>query len=86
MNRLDLHIGISQLPYAVEAVFPVGPIEVVINRETMQTVDTRHGLAELAADIKANGQHEPVVYATISSSPHSARITPNLPTRLWRGT
>ena len=33
----------SQLPYAVEAVFPVGPLEVVINRETMETVDTRHG-------------------------------------------
>lgn len=39
----DTHVGISQLPFAVEAVFPVGPIEVVINRETMETVDTRHG-------------------------------------------
>jgi type I restriction enzyme S subunit len=39
----DLHLGISQLPYAVEAVFPVGPLEVVISRETMETVDTRHG-------------------------------------------
>lgn len=39
----DCHVGISQLPFAVEAVFPVGPIEVVINRETMEAVDTRHG-------------------------------------------
>lgn len=39
----DCHVGISQMPFAVEAVFPVGPIEVVINRETMETVDTRHG-------------------------------------------
>ncbi len=39
----DSHVGISQLPFAVEAVFPVGPLEVVINRETMETVDTRHG-------------------------------------------
>ena len=39
----DCHVGISQLPFAVEAVFPVGPIEVVINRETMETVDTHHG-------------------------------------------
>lgn len=45
LSRLesDCHIGISQLPFAVEAVFPVGPIEVVINRKTMETVDTRHG-------------------------------------------
>lgn len=40
---MNCHFGISQLPFAVEAVFPVGPIEVVINRETMETVDTRHG-------------------------------------------
>lgn len=38
----DLHFGISQLPYAVEAVFPVGPLEVVINRETMKAVDDRN--------------------------------------------
>ena len=37
-----LHHGISQLPFAVETAFPVGPIEVVINRETMQAVDQRH--------------------------------------------
>lgn len=37
------HVGISELPFAVEAVFPVGPFEVVINRETMETIDTRHG-------------------------------------------
>lgn len=37
-----LHEGISGLPYAVEAVFPVGPIEMVINKETMQLVDQRY--------------------------------------------
>lgn len=39
----DTLVGISQKPLAVEAVFPVGPIEVVINRDTMETVDIRHG-------------------------------------------
>jgi hypothetical protein len=42
-SETNTHIGISQLPFAVEAVFPVGPIEVVMSRETMETVDTRHG-------------------------------------------
>lgn len=32
--------GISQLPYAVEASFPVGPIELRIDVKTMKTVDT----------------------------------------------
>lgn len=42
-HETDSHIGISQLPFAVEAVFPVGPIEVVIDRETMERVETRYG-------------------------------------------
>lgn len=37
-----LHNGISQLPYAVEAAFPVGPIQVIINRDTMETTGQRH--------------------------------------------
>jgi hypothetical protein len=41
--EMDLHYSISQLPYAVEAVFPVGAIENVINPETMETVETRYG-------------------------------------------
>ncbi|MBN2751406.1 MAG: hypothetical protein JXQ84_01740 [Rhodospirillaceae bacterium] len=36
-----LHEGISELPYAVEAAFPVGPIEIVIDRDTMEIVDQR---------------------------------------------
>jgi type I restriction enzyme S subunit len=34
--------GISQFPYAVEAVFPVGPMEIRLNRETLQTVSHGH--------------------------------------------
>ncbi|MCH8998337.1 MAG: hypothetical protein IID48_08735 [Proteobacteria bacterium] len=41
-SSLDLHHGISQMPFAVEAAFPVGPIEIVINRETMEKVDQRY--------------------------------------------
>lgn len=41
-SELDLHHGISQLPFAVETAFPVGPVELVINRKTMQEVDKRH--------------------------------------------
>lgn len=41
LSELDLHFGISQMPFAVETAFPVGPIEVVINRETMESVDVR---------------------------------------------
>ena len=33
--------GISQFPYAVEAVFPVGPMEIRLDRETLQVVS--HG-------------------------------------------
>ena len=34
--------GISQYPFAVEAVFPIGPYEVVIERETGETKEVRH--------------------------------------------
>ncbi|MEW6054777.1 MAG: hypothetical protein AB1552_13505 [Nitrospirota bacterium] len=34
--------GISQFPFAVEAVFPVGPIQLRINRETGKIVDRGH--------------------------------------------
>ncbi|ALQ50274.1 hypothetical protein [Nitrosomonas ureae] len=35
-------IGISQLPFAAEAVFPVGPYELQINKTTRQVVDRGH--------------------------------------------
>jgi type I restriction enzyme S subunit len=41
-DSASLHCGISQFPFAVEAAFPVGPIEVVIDRKTMKKVDQRH--------------------------------------------
>ncbi|CCQ72767.1 restriction endonuclease subunit S [Magnetospira sp. QH-2] len=41
-TSLHLHNSISQLPFAVEAAFPVGPIELVIDRQTMKTVDQRY--------------------------------------------
>lgn len=34
--------GISQFPFAVEAVFAIGPYKITINRETMETIDTGH--------------------------------------------
>jgi len=37
-----LHTSISQLPFAVEAAFPIGPIEIVVDRMTMETVEQRH--------------------------------------------
>lgn len=37
-----LHEGISQMPFAVEAAFPIGPIEIVFDRETMEAVEQRN--------------------------------------------
>jgi hypothetical protein len=34
--------GISQFPFAAEAVFPIGPYQLHINRETLQIVDQGH--------------------------------------------
>lgn len=34
--------GISQFPFAAEAVFPIGPIQLTINRETGKVVDQGH--------------------------------------------
>jgi len=41
---LGLHTyqGISQYPFAVEAVFPIGPYEIVVDRETFSTTEVRH--------------------------------------------
>lgn len=35
-------MGISQFPFAVEAVFPVGPLQLKINRDTHEVVEQRH--------------------------------------------
>lgn len=35
-------LGISQFPYAVEAVFPIGPYQLHIDRETLKTVGRGH--------------------------------------------
>ena len=37
----SLH-GISQFPYAAEAVFPIGPYQIQIDRETLKTVGSGH--------------------------------------------
>ena len=39
---LNTYQGISQYPYAVEAVFPIGPYEIVLDRETLNTSEVRH--------------------------------------------
>ena len=36
LGALPMHHGLSQLPYAVEAVYPVGPIAVPIDKETRE--------------------------------------------------
>lgn len=43
LDRMEIltYIGISQFPFAVEAVFPVGPIQVTIDRDTLETADRR---------------------------------------------
>lgn len=35
-------LGISQFPFAAEAVFPIGPYQLQINRETLKVVDRGH--------------------------------------------
>lgn len=49
--------GISQLPYAVEAVFPVGPYQIRIDRRTLQTVG--QGYQERFHINKPNGSNVP---------------------------
>lgn len=51
--------GISRFPYAVEAVFPIGPLGVAIDPETRKVVDSRH--QERHAIDKANGSQVPAV-------------------------
>jgi hypothetical protein len=52
-----LHTGISQFPFAVEAAFPVGPVEIVIDRMTMKQLDRRH--SHRASIKKPNGADVP---------------------------
>lgn len=35
-------IGISQFPFAAEAVFPIGPLQLRVDRETLQVIDRGH--------------------------------------------
>jgi len=56
-TSIHLSEGISQLPYAVEASFPVGPIEVVVDRGTLKTVDQR--LSHRPVIKKPNGANVP---------------------------
>lgn len=52
-----LHEGISGLPYAVEAAFPVGPVEIVVDRETATVTEQR--LTYRATIKKPNGAEVP---------------------------
>ncbi|MGH8590202.1 MAG: hypothetical protein ACREXX_13030 [Gammaproteobacteria bacterium] len=45
------HFGISQFPFAAEAVFPIGPYQLRINRDTLEVVERGH-------------QHRPYVQST----------------------
>lgn len=42
MGPLPAFYGISQFPYAAEAVFPIGPIQLRLNRETLAVVERGH--------------------------------------------
>lgn len=48
MKAFPRLIGISQFPYAVEAVFAVGPYQIAIDRDSLKTVNTDH-------------QHRPII-------------------------
>lgn len=50
-------LGISQFPYAAEAVFPIGPYQIRINRETLRTIG--HGHQERFTIMKPNGASVP---------------------------
>lgn len=41
-GNVHLHYSISQKPFALEAAFPFGPIELVIDRATGKQIDQRH--------------------------------------------
>lgn len=41
-RQLPALIGISQFPFAAEAVFPIGPYQLRIDRETLQVIDRGH--------------------------------------------
>lgn len=49
--------GISQFPYAVEAVFPIGPYQIRIDKDTLKTVG--HGYQERFSIPKPNGASVP---------------------------
>lgn len=49
--------GISQFPYAAEAVFPIGPYQIQIDRETLRTVG--HGHQQRFTIKKPNGASVP---------------------------
>ncbi len=51
------HLGISQFPFAIEAVFPVGPYQLTINRDTHQVTDRGH--QHRPNIINRNGAHVP---------------------------
>lgn len=41
-SRYPVLEGVSQFPFAVEATFSVGPYEITINRDTMETISSGH--------------------------------------------
>ncbi|MBI1886816.1 MAG: hypothetical protein HYS19_00340 [Nitrosomonadales bacterium] len=41
-GRFPALFGISQFPYAAEAVFPIGPYQLRIDRETLEVIDRGH--------------------------------------------
>lgn len=51
------HLGISQFPFAIEAVFPVGPYQLTIDRNTHQVTDRGH--QHRPHIINRNGAHVP---------------------------
>lgn len=50
-------VGISQFPYAAEAVFPIGPYQIRIDRETLKTIG--HGHQQRFTIMKPNGSTVP---------------------------
>jgi hypothetical protein len=68
-------VGISQLPYAVEAVFAIGPLAIQIDRETLKAIKTEHQHRPLIA--KPSGAKVP---ATVFLDPAYSGIS-----AIWAG-
>tara|TARA_R110002051_G_scaffold297604_1_gene364061 strand:+ start:172 stop:975 length:804 start_codon:yes stop_codon:yes gene_type:complete len=70
LSRMREDFGISQWPYAVEAVFPIGPVAVSLNRTTLESSEAYQ--SQRFAITNKNGAEIPT---TIFTDPKNAHIS-----------